>query len=166
VSDVVVGEAGSVDAAAIGAFMLAAWRMAGPDALGYSGATEDVMAEITTEAAVAARIAPPERRMFVARHDGAVVGFAATRHLRDDEVELAGIIVAPDMAGRGIGSELFDAALATAREGGYRKMVVRTETDNDPAVAFYEKHGFVKKQEIIQEVEGTKIAVWELTRDL
>lgn len=165
-SEVVVDEAGPIDASAIGAFMLAAWRSAGPGAAGYSGATEQAMEEITTEAAVAARIAPPGRRMFVARSGGAVVGFAATRHLNANEVELAGIIVAPDMGGRGIGGELLDVALAAAREGGYRTMLVRTETDNTAALAFYQKHGFTKTRHTAQVVEGAEIEVWELTRAL
>lgn len=163
-SEVVVGEAAPSDAAAIGAFMVAAWRAAGPGAPGYSGATDDVMAEITTEAAIAARIAPPERRMFVARSDGRVVGFAAIRHMNETDVELAGIIVAPDVTGRGIGSRLLAAVLPAARAAGYRRMLVRTETDNETAVAFYERHGFTRTRQTEQSVEGTEIAVWELAK--
>lgn len=165
-SEVVVGEAAPLDAAAIGAFMLAAWRAAGPGAPGYSGATEEVMEDITSEEAIAARIAPPERRMFFARSGRAVVGFAANRHVNEDDVELAGIIVDPDMAGRGIGSELLSASVAAAREGGYRRMLVHTETTNVPALAFYEKHGFTRVREITETVERSEIRVWELARDL
>jgi ribosomal protein S18 acetylase RimI-like enzyme len=165
VSGVTVREAGPEDAAVIGAFMLAAWDRAGSGAPGYSGATDEVMAAITTEEAVRARIAPPERRMFVAC-DGDVVGFAATRRLKGDGVELAGIIVAPDLAGRGIGSMLLSAAVAAAGADGCRRMIVRTEIDNEPALAFYERHGFTRTRRLEETVEDAGLEVWELAKDL
>lgn len=165
-SVVVVSEAGPADAAAIGAFMLAAWEAAGPDAPGYRGATDALMAQISTEAAVRARIAPPQRRIFVARCDGDVIAFAATRRVEDDLVELAGIIVAPDMAGRGVGSRLLAAAIAAARCDGHRRIIVRTEIDNRIALGFYEARSFTRTRRLDEPVEETEVPVWELAKDL
>ncbi len=161
-----VAEADQADAAAIGAFMLAAWKAAGPGAPGYSGATDTVMAEVTQEEAVRERIAPPERRMFAARIGGTIVGFAATRQIDGSDVELAGIIVAPHLVGQSIGRRLLGAAVTAATADGRRRMIVHTETDNERALGFYAAHGFIRTQHLVETVAMTDVAVWELARDL
>lgn len=142
------------------------WDEAGPNAPGFSGATEDVIAEIARPDAIRARIGGPERRMFVAYRGETVVGFAATRARDDTEIELAGIVVLQSMVGTGIGTPLVEIAVRTSRDLGYSKMTVSTEVDNERALAFYEARGFHRTGESTAEVEGAEYAVSNLSLDL
>ena len=161
-----ITEATADDVAAIGDFFREAWAEAGPEALGWSGADESVIEEIAAPEAVRARIGGPERRMFLAWRDGRVVGFAANRRIDGASVELAGVIVMQRMIGQGMGGDLIEAAAAAAIADGFRRMMVRTEVDNDRARSVYERHGFVATGELVEEVEGISVAVVELERTL
>jgi GNAT superfamily N-acetyltransferase len=161
-----VAEATSADLAGFAAFMREAWQSAGPGAPGFTGATDEVIAEITETEAFQARIGGPDRRMLLAWEDGEVVGFAATKRLDATMVELAGIVVKESAAGRGIGTALVEQAIDTARAEKHRTMVVRTETTNHRAKAFYESCGFTHAHRTTEDVDGATVEVWELTRDL
>jgi ribosomal protein S18 acetylase RimI-like enzyme len=163
---VTVSEATDADVDAFARFFRRAWQEAGPDAPGFTGATDEVIDELTAPEAVRARIGGPERRMFLARAGGEVVGFAATRRIDERAVELAGIIVLDAAAGRGVGTGLVGGAVAATAAEGYEVMVVRTETTNDRARTFYEARGFVATGTTTESVEGSEVAVVELRRDL
>ncbi len=163
---VVAREASEADIDAFTEFFKAAWQQSGPDAPGFAGATDEVIAELTTRDAIRERIGGPDRRMFLAWEDERVVGFAATKRIDIDTVELAGIIVLPSYAGRGVGTELVHEALRATKDESYRSMIVRTETTNDSARAFYEARGFVLKRITIEHVDAISVEVWELSRDL
>lgn len=138
----------------------------GPDAPGFAGASDEVIAELATRDAIRERIGGPDRRMFLAWENGRVVGFAAAKRVDTDSVELAGIIVLPSCTGRGVGAELVNEALRSARSESYRSVIVRTETTNDSARAFYEALGFVLERSTIEHVDDISVEVWELSRDL
>jgi hypothetical protein len=87
---VVAREASEADIDAFAEFFKAAWQQSGPDAPGFAGATDEVIAELTTRDAIRERIGGPDRRMFLAWQDERVVGFAATKRIDIDTVELAG----------------------------------------------------------------------------
>ncbi len=161
-----VTEATDAEVDAFATFFWEAWRQAGPDAPGFVGASDQVIADLTTAEAFAERIGGPERRMFLAWEDERVVGFAATKRVDADTVELAGVIVIQAMSGRGAGTSLVEAAVGAASAEGYRSMIVRTETVNDRAKAFYEARNFAVKGSDFEYVEGATVEVWELTRDL
>lgn len=162
----VVREASERDIDAFADFFVTAWRQSGPNAPGFAGATDEVIAELTTRDAICERIGGPERRMLLAWQDERVVGFAATRRIDVDSVELAGIIVLPSSAGRGIGTALVDEALRLMKDEPYRSMIVRTETTNDLARAFYEARGFTLARVAVEHVEDFSVEVCELSRDL
>jgi N-acetylglutamate synthase-like GNAT family acetyltransferase len=165
-SGVVVREATTDDVAAIADFFHEAWRQAGPEAPGFAGATEEVIAEIAAPDTIAARLGGPQRRMFIARHDDRVIGFAATRRLTAELIELAGVVVLQSLIGGGIGSALFEAAVASARSHDFRGMTVSTETDNERAVRFYERCGFTITGKSATDAAGAEIEVWDLEMDL
>jgi ribosomal protein S18 acetylase RimI-like enzyme len=142
------------------------WDEAGPDAPGFAGATEDVIAEIAQPEAIRARIGGPDRRMFIAYREDTAVGFAATKALGGNEVELAGIVVLQSMVGTGVGTLLVEIAVRTSRDLGYSKMTVSTEVDNERALAFYESRGFRQTGDSTAEVEGAEYAVSNLSMDL
>lgn len=164
--DAVVREATADDVAAIAAFFHEAWRQAGPEAPGFAGATEEVIAEIAAPEAIAARIGGPVRRIFVAWHDDQVVGFAATRRLTAEVIELAGVVVLQSLIGGGVGTALFQAAVESARQCEFRSMTVSTETDNERALRFYERCGFTVAGKSTADAAGTDIEVWQLEMDL
>jgi predicted RNase H-like nuclease len=155
-----VTEATTADIDAIAAFLRAAWAEAGPDAAGWTGASDDVIDEITAPELIRARLGGPDRRMFIARDEGHVVGFAATRRLDPDTTELAGITLLESRTGEGIGSRLLEAAVASI-DGA---VLVRTETDNARAIAFYERQGFTRTGIVQETVEGIEVEVVELLR--
>lgn len=162
----VVSEATDADIDAIAAFFWEGWRQAGPDAPGWAGASESVMEELTDPELLLARIGGPDRRMWLAWEDDRVVGFAATRRLDEEVVELAGIVVLQDQLGQGIGSPLLVAAVSAAERAGFARMVVRTEASNARAAGFYRARGFEDSAVVDEVVEGEKVQVLELTRDL
>ncbi|HEX6301477.1 MAG TPA: GNAT family N-acetyltransferase [Acidimicrobiia bacterium] len=147
-------------------FFVAAWRGAGPDTPGFTGASEEAVAEIAASESFQERIGGPDRRMFLAWERDRVVGFCATRRLTDDLVELSGNIVFRSRAGLGIGSALIEAAIAAAREDGYREMIVKTETTNDQAAGFYEARGFAIAGVETEDVDDVSIEVWRLSRPI
>lgn len=61
-----------------------------------------------------------------------------------DDAYLSRIAVAPAHVGRGLGTLLLDRALARARDMGARRLVLDVADDNDAAIAFYRRHGFVE----------------------
>jgi ribosomal protein S18 acetylase RimI-like enzyme len=61
----------------------------------------------------------------------------------EDEVELARIIVAPELRGKGIGTEFVRALLAPAVSAGHADIFLRVRPDNEPAIRTYLRVGFV-----------------------
>lgn len=165
-STYVVSEATEGDAAAYASFLRRAWEQAGPDSPGFAGATEAAITELSAPTTFRSNVGGPDRRMFVARAGSEIVGFCANRRVDEDTVELAGIVVLSDHAGRGIGSALVEAAVEQALSEGYASMVVKTETSNDRARAFYEKLGFEGDGVEMESVDSTTVEVWRLSRRL
>lgn len=165
-AEVLVTEAAYDDVGAFASFFWTAWRQAGPDAPGFAGASDEVIAELTTTEAIQQRIGGPERRMFLAWEDQRVVGFAATKRIDADTVELAGIIVLEDASGMGVGTQLVEGAVLAAGNEGYRTMIVRTEIGNLRAQTFYEGLMFTLVGRGVEHVEGSGVEVWELTRTI
>ena len=161
-----VSEAIDADIAGIAEFFTSAWAEAGAGAAGWTGASDDVIDQITAPEALRARIGGPRRRMYLARDDGRVIGFAATLCKDEQTIELAGIVVLDSMTGRGVGQHLLDAAVREAKASGYRSMSVDTEADNDRAIGFYERHGFTVDTTTTRDVEGTTVRLVHLSKDI
>ena len=159
-------EAAEQDISAISDFFWEMWREAGPDAPGFTGATEGVIAEISAAEAIRPRVGGPERRMHIAYEHDRVVGFAATKTIDEATIELAGIVVLATMTGRGIGTPLVAAAVESARSEGYVSITVSTETDNNNAIAFYQARGFSQTGTSMAHVEGVDVEVVHLAMEL
>ncbi|HEY9338584.1 MAG TPA: GNAT family N-acetyltransferase [Kribbella sp.] len=61
----------------------------------------------------------------------------------EDEVELARIIVDPEVRGRGVGGELVRALLGPALDAGYSEVFLRVRPENAAAIRAYHGSGFV-----------------------
>lgn len=81
-------------------------------------------------------------------------------------LELSGIVLLESRTGRGIGSALLSQMKEAAREAGFSRMVVHTESYNERAIAFYKRHGFSLETVVKEEVRGSPIELAVLHLDL
>jgi len=147
-------------------FFMEAWHEAGPGALGFTGATNEVMLELSSEESLKAKLANRDLKIFVAEEADRILGFASLKKIDSVVAELSGIVVLQSLVGRGVGTELFKVVREFAVAEGYRKIVVETELFNEIAIAFYKKLGFVRSTEKIEHVEGTEAKLMVLERSL
>jgi ribosomal protein S18 acetylase RimI-like enzyme len=137
--------------------VLDAWKRAGPRALGWAGATEDTIHEISSEEYLKGLVSDPKLKFYVSEDNSEITGFAATRVQDGSTMELAGIIVRDDLLGKGIGSLLISKCIDSARDAGFASIVVKTEVSNERAISFYVKRGFVRIGNIVETVEDSKV---------
>jgi putative acetyltransferase len=87
--------------------------------------------------------APPDGRLFLAEHEGQLVGCVALHKLESSVCEMKRLYLRPQFRGRGFGRALADRIIAEARQIGYRRMRLDTvEPVMKDAVAMYRKLGF------------------------
>ena len=87
-------------------------------------------------------------RPWVAVRDGAIIGYATTTPAKDwwlpppaGAGELTNLYLDPDAIGTGVGSALYDRAVADLRARGFNPFVVWAFRDNHRALRFYEGKG-------------------------
>jgi ribosomal protein S18 acetylase RimI-like enzyme len=137
--------------------VLDAWKRAGPQALGWAGATEDTIHEISSEEHLKGLVSDPKLKFYVSEENGEITGFAVNRVQDGSTMELAGIIVRDDLLGKGIGSLLISKCIDSARDAGFASLVVKTEASNERAISFYMKRGFVRIGNAVETVENSNV---------
>ncbi|NWG10554.1 GNAT family N-acetyltransferase [Candidatus Bathyarchaeota archaeon] len=162
----IVSELTACDIPRLRAFILEAWRLAGPSALGWTGATDENISEIASENYLQGFIGNADLKVFISKIRENVVGFCALRKIDDRSVELAGIVVRQDQLGRGVGTDLFEAAKKQAVRSGFATMLVKTESINDRALSFYRSKGFVEGEHVVEEIRGIYVNLTVLKLDL
>ena len=83
----------------------------------------------------------PGAECLVAEQDGAIVGFI----LSDRDGPAGHIItldVAPDARRKRVGTALLETAHASLASHGVREVELETSTANEPAIAFWRRHGY------------------------
>ena len=105
-------------------------------------------------------VEPPDRRLldhpeseiiahggeiFFALCEDKVVGTVALKREDDTTFELTKMAVDESMRGHGCGRLLLDAALEHARTQGAKRVVLSSHTSLIPAIAMYEKAGFIDR---------------------
>ena len=79
--------------------------------------------------------------VYVAESDGTVIGFySLVEEIPQQQVELDFLFIAPEAIGKGVGKRLWQHAVATAREHGYRLMSIVADPN---AEVFYQRMGAV-----------------------
>ena len=159
-------EAKVADAQKLTAFFHQAWEEAGPTALGFTGATDETIREIASEGFLEERLSNPKVKMYVVEDKGRIVGFAATRRVDENTIELSGIIVLESATGKGIGTALFEKVVLSAKQRGFGKIVVKTEVFNERATGFYKKMGLAETSRTTEKVEGKPIELMVLEKAL
>jgi L-amino acid N-acyltransferase YncA len=84
----------------------------------------------------------------IAEVDGVIAGYAyatkwRVRHAYRFSVE-SSVYLAPESAGKGIGTALYRALLDLLRDGGYHLVIGGITLPNDASIALHEKMGFEK----------------------
>ncbi len=90
----------------------------------------------------------PRYLMLVAELDGTLVGNLGLRpdpHPASRHVLWVGMSVVREARGLGVGGALLEAAAGWAAESGAERLVLGVFPENRRAVAFYERHGFVRE---------------------
>src|SRR5262245_3082493 len=149
-TDVVgVRAASPKDIEALGGISDRAWRAT------YPGIVPDVVldewiagAPDSWRAAFESRAIDRGWRPWVADRGGTVIGFATTAPAKsewlpppDGAGELTNLYIEPDAIGSGVGTRLYEHAVADLRERGFDPLVVWAFRDNERAVRFYERMG-------------------------
>lgn len=99
---------------------------------------------------IAALIADPGCIVLVACESEAVVQGFAVMHFGDEQAHLTLLCVRPARQRRGIARRLLDWLTASARVAGIARVDLELRADNEGALAFYRRLGFVQ----VQLVEG------------
>lgn len=82
--------------------------------------------------------------IFMAIYDNEIVGTCAIIKVDDEVVELAKMAVTGSMQGKGIGYALGKACIDKAKDLGYKKIELLSNTILHPAINLYKKLGFVE----------------------
>jgi putative acetyltransferase len=94
---------------------------------------------------------------FVAFNQGGeLLGTAGVMPVAPGLYELRKMYLRPESRGRGVGVRLLEACVDFCRERGAKSVVLDTVEEMGAAIAFYEKHGFVRDDAQIRGARCTR----------
>jgi DNA-binding MarR family transcriptional regulator/GNAT superfamily N-acetyltransferase len=107
---------------------------------GYSDEFESLVASIVSE--FLANFDPPREHCWMAEYRGQIVGSVFLVKKSQTVAKLRLLLVEPHARGLGIGRQLVDACVDFARQVGYRKITLWTQSHLDGARRLYQSAGF------------------------
>lgn len=93
--------------------------------------------------AIETLITDNNKTCLVAELGGVIVSYVGAESVLD-ESNIGNIVTHKEYRGKGIATELFEALLTELKAQGIKKLFLEVEHDNEPAIALYEKFGFVR----------------------
>jgi ribosomal protein S18 acetylase RimI-like enzyme len=157
---------GTQDLAATSSFIKEAWRQAGPGAPGWSGATQEDIAEISSLPFLSDLANNPDDDFLIAKDAENIVGMAVSKMMGEGTMELSGVIVLQSHTGQGFGSGLFMMAEGAAMRRGAVRITVKTEAVNTRALAFYRSRGFREVETAPEKVGKAEVRLTRLMKEL
>lgn len=129
---------------------------------GYDRSFEALVAEIA--ARFVREFDPAREHCWIAELDGEVVGSVFLVKKSKSAAKLRLLVLDPRARGQGLGRRLTQACIQFAREKGYRKIVLWTQSHLAAARAIYKKEGFRKVSGKKHRSFGKRLVaeVWEL----
>jgi DNA-binding MarR family transcriptional regulator/N-acetylglutamate synthase-like GNAT family acetyltransferase len=130
---------------------------------GYNEEFEALTAEIV--ASFVQHLRPSKERCWIAEKDGEIVGSAFLVRNSNTVAKLRLLFVEPPARGLGIGSRLIEECVRFARQAGYRKITLWTQSELHAARRLYQKAGFTQTAKRAHDSFGRKGLVaetWDL----
>jgi DNA-binding MarR family transcriptional regulator/GNAT superfamily N-acetyltransferase len=129
---------------------------------GWGVRFEGLVAEIA--ASFVAHFDPQHERCWIAELDGEPLGSVCVVKVNKSTAQLRLLLVEPRARGRGLGKRLVQECIAFARDKGYRKLVLWTQSNLAAARGIYKSCGFELKKTERHTNFGVKLAgeYWEL----
>jgi GNAT superfamily N-acetyltransferase len=130
---------------------------------GYNEEFEALTAGIV--AAFVQHLRPSKERCWIAEKDGEIVGSVFLVQKSKTVGQLRLLLVEPSARGLGIGTRLIAECARFARQGGYRKITLWTQSELDAARRLYKKAGFTLTAKKTHDSFGRKGLVaetWDL----
>jgi GNAT superfamily N-acetyltransferase len=129
---------------------------------GWNSAFEGLVAEICGR--FLQRYPPARERCWIAERDGVPVGSVLVVEKSQRVAQLRLLLVEPSARGLGIGARLVDECVRFARQTGYHKMVLWTQSILVSARRLYQQAGFTLTWEHPHRAFGARLVeqVWEL----
>ena len=125
------------------------------------GIPEDYVKKAFSEEELVASAASGKSTFYLAFQEKQdILGFAQIIHQDNNSVELDRIIVFPQNARKGIGTQLLTKIIKDRQRKGTKTIMVNTGKDEYQARQFYEKNGFKPTKETSRETPwGTKLTL-------
>lgn len=130
---------------------------------GYNEEFEALCAEIVAE--FVQKLRPSRERCWIAEKDGEIVGSIFLVRKSESVAKLRLLYVEPSARGMGIGGRLIDECIRFARQAGYKKIALWTQSELVAARRLYKRAGFTitaKEPHDSFSRKGLVAETWEL----
>jgi DNA-binding MarR family transcriptional regulator/N-acetylglutamate synthase-like GNAT family acetyltransferase len=129
---------------------------------GYNAEFEALVAQIAAE--FLRKFDPSRERCWIAERDGEIVGSAFLVRKSARVAKLRLLLVEPSTRGIGLGAQLVGECVRFARDAGYRKVVLWTQSELTAARRIYQRNGFVRVESHPHRSFGRDLVaeIWQL----